>query len=66
MTETSGDPNTTDRNSAPTAEQQDELEQLASDIGQVLPDGLDAAGADRLIDELRDRADHGAQTYSSE
>jgi hypothetical protein len=56
-------PNASDR---VTSAQQAELDELASELGQVLPDGLDAAGADRLIAEFRDRVDHAAQTYSSE
>ena len=67
MTEPSPRPDDpTDETPALTAQQRDELERLASEVGEVLPDGLDAGGADRLIAELRDRADHGAQTYSSE
>jgi hypothetical protein len=49
-----------------TADQQARLAQLASQLGEVLPDDLDAAGADRLIAELQDRLDHGESAYSSE
>ncbi|WP_170323885.1 hypothetical protein [Cryptosporangium phraense] len=42
------------------------LDDLSSELGEVLPDDLDAAGAEKLIAELQDREDHGESTYTSE
>ena len=56
----------TDDREPVTAEQRARLDELASVLGQTLPDRLDRDAADQLIRELTERADRGGQTYSSE
>lgn len=56
----------TDDREPVTAEQRTRLDELASVLGQTLPDRLDRDAADQLIRELTERADRGGQTYSSE